>query len=470
MQGTILIIDGVSTNRIMLKVQLCAAWYHVVQADRLEGIGPLIRRTTPDLIISAMTLPDGTASDLHRMLEADPDLARIPMIAVTAQNDQPARLRALSEGIEEVLSQPLDDVILQAQIRRLLRACSQAQDLQLEDSSTRMPGLEEPIAKFLPAPAVSRVVMLTHTPAMAPAWRQGLTKETRHRVECYPMADIRSLMHQPPPDVVVLELPDATDCIGLRLLADLRARSRTRDAIIIAVPNPANPALAAEALDRGAHDVLPHGFCAKELSLRIAAQLRRRARHSRIRASVRDGLRAAMHDPMTGLYNRRYAIPQIHEIARRAHQDDNQFALMMVDLDHFKRVNDRYGHVAGDAVLTEAAHRLRATLRASDIIARIGGEEFIIALPNVTARRAESVADALRRAINDTTFHISGVAQPLHVTTSIGLCVSPRGAQGDTGWAEPEERVTHMISQADEALYTAKNAGRNRVSHAWKAA
>jgi two-component system cell cycle response regulator len=474
-QGTILIIDGVSTNRIMLKVQLSAAWYHVVQSDRIEGVLPLIRRTMPDLIVTAATLPDGSAMDLHALLASERDLASIPILAITAQNDHAARLRALAAGIDDVLSQPIDDVMLQAQIRRLLRADSQTQDLHLHDQTARVPGLEEPIARFLPAPPVSRVALLTHTSATAPSWRQDLSKQTRHKIECYPMADIRGLMNQPPPDVVVLELPDVKDCVGMRLLADLRARSRTRDAIIIAIPNPANPTLAAEALDRGAHDVLPQGFCAQELSLRITAQLQRRAKRTRIKASVRDGLRAAMHDPMTGLYNRRYAMPQIREIARRASQEGQSFALMMVDLDHFKRVNDQFGHMAGDAVLIEAAHRLRATLRANDIIARIGGEEFMIALPNVTETRAVSVADQLCRTINDAPFHVTNAPRPLNITTSIGLAVGPESAthirSGQAGWnVDPAETVTQMIAQADRALYAAKSAGRNQVTPAWRAA
>ena len=104
MQGTVLILDGIATNRIILKVQLCASYFHVVQSDRVEGIEDLARRAKPDLIITSMSLPDGRATDLHARLQKDEATAGIPIIAICAENDRNSRLSALAAGIDEVLS------------------------------------------------------------------------------------------------------------------------------------------------------------------------------------------------------------------------------------------------------------------------------------------------------------------------------------------------------------------------------
>lgn len=472
LQGTILILDGVSTNRIMLKVQLSSAWYHVVQAGGLAGLAALVRRTRPDLIVTAMNLPDGNAQDLHEALSGDDTLAAIPIIAITPQNDRLARLRALAAGIDEVLSQPLDDVLLQARIRSLIRSRSAADDLHLQSGAGRVAGLAEPAAEFAAMaepvhPAhLAEVALVTYRAATGAVWRARLKGTVPHRLSSYQMDNVQALMDQPVPDAIVVELPGENDDAGLRLLADLRARSATRHAAIIAVPNPGNSHLAAEALDRGAHDVLQGGFCADEMALRLEAQLLRKARSDQLHDNLRDGLRAAMRDPMTGLFNRRYALPKLAGIARKSAVDRHSFAVMMIDLDHFKLINDRYGHQAGDAVLVETAHRLRAALRPEDLIARIGGEEFMIVLPDTGQDAAMDAADRLCRQINATPFVVPGARQPVQVTTSIGVVVAPPPARSfahQSGIAG-DQITTALIGQADQALYEAKDAGRNQFT------
>jgi len=474
-QGTIVILDGVSTNRIMLKVQLSSAWFHVVQAEGLTGLGTVLRRTRPDLIVTAMTLPDGTALDLQDMLARDAVLASIPIIAITPQNDRVARLAALGAGIDEVLAQPLDDMLLQARIRSLIRARSLDDDLRLQGGAARVAGMAETAAEFsypsqstatvAPLPPAN-VAIVTSQPATGAVWRARLKGVVGHVLTSHQIANVQALMEQPEPDAIILELPVDGDGAGLRLLADLRARGATRNAAIIAVPNPGNLPLAAEALDRGAHDVLHGGFCADELALRIDAQLRRKARLEQIRSNVRDGLRAALRDPMTGLFNRRYAMPWLSRIARYSSENGQSFAVMLADLDHFKSVNDRFGHPAGDAVLIETARRLTAASRPDDMIARIGGEEFMIVLPVAGQNAAMAAADRLCRQINATPFDIPGVAQPVKVTISIGIAVSPPPARlAEPATGEFGDHVTNLlIGQADRALYQAKGAGRNQFT------
>ena len=134
---------------------------------------------------------------------------------------------------------------------------------------------------------------------------------------------------------------------------------------------------------------------------------------------------------------------------------------MMADLDHFKQVNDRFGHAAGDAVLMETARRLRSQMRTEDVLARVGGEEFMMVLPNTTRPQALEMADRLCQRINRELFRIPGQKTPIPITTSIGLfaidgqCLTTPFLRQD---------VPSLLAQADRALYEAKGAGRNQVS------
>lgn len=459
MQGTILILDGVSTNRIMLKVQLSAAYYHVVQSDGVKDLLALARRAQPNLIVTAMTLPDGSAMDVRALLQQDENLRHVPVIAVTSQNDKTARLAALKAGIDDVLSHPLDDVVLQARIRSLLRVRSSTEDLNLRDANASMLGFAEPVTGFAPA---SRVALLTRDAATGALWRARLKGHVRDHLQAHQLGDIHKLMAEPVPDAFVVDLTSSHPETGLRLLADLHARSMTSKAALIAVVPPGAPALVADALDRGAHDVLQDGFCADELSLRLRAQLHRKACSDRLRNSVRDGLRAAVRDPMTGLHNRRYAIPHLASVSQDAVRSGGSFAVMLADLDHFKQINDTFGHQVGDAVLTELARRMKALFRTQDMIARIGGEEFLIVLPETDQATASQVASRLCREVSSRPFHCPGLAEPIHVTASIGVVLGPTSQSAVA--LTSEQHASALIGQADRALYEAKDKGRNTVS------
>ncbi|GEM_PF-1601645 len=162
--------------------------------------------------------------------------------------------------------------------------------------------------------------------------------------------------------------------------------------------------------------------------------------------------RLAVTDDLTGLYSRRYLLEHLQQEQHRASRYKVPFCIMLVDLDHFKRVNDQYGHLAGDQVLKSFSNLLRKCTRQSDIVCRYGGEEFLIVLTNTLLNAAKVVAERIRMSTRTQT-HCSAKGGTFQVTCSIGLTEYEQGIHD----------VNALINFADEALYRAKYLGRNRV-------
>ena len=262
-----------------------------------------------------------------------------------------------------------------------------------------------------------------------------------------------------PPDVFVIVVYRGTRDTSLRVIAELRASPITRHSRIVAVVHEPKPRLAASLLDMGANDVVSGDIGPPELSLRLGMQIRRKHMIDHLRDRVKDGLRAAMIDPLTGLYNRRFALPFVQKLIEMPRHDARPFALMVADLDHFKRINDTYGHAAGDTVLRHVASLLRDNLQGDDMVARIGGEEFLIALPDTDTAHARQRADQLCRIIGDAPANPGGGVGPIHVTVSIGVTLVRPERHADT------LSVDALLKEADRALYGAKARGRNTVTY-----
>jgi two-component system, cell cycle response regulator len=456
MSGTILIVDDVATNRIVLKARLSAACYDTIQAaDALSALR-LARLRQPDLILLDVMLPGLSGIELCQRLRADPLTREIPVIMLTAFRDADARREALRAGADDFLSKPMDETMLLARIRNLLRAHETEKELRLRDETVRAVGLGEAPAEF-DCPGTIALIAARRETALA--WRRALEPHLSDRLVVIPR---EAALADPSvtPDVFVIAADLAEQGDGLRLISDLRSRAATRHSNVCIVLQDGAENTGAMALDLGANELLSADFDAQETALRLHAQLRRKRQADRLRASVRDGLRLAVTDPLTGLHNRRYAMPHLARIAERARQTGRSYAVMVLDLDRFKEVNDTWGHAAGDAVLVEVARRLRDNLRPVDLLARIGGEEFIVAMPDTQLGTARLAAERLCQVIEATPIPIPGAAGSVRVTLSIGLAMGKCPPEG----CDDQKTADEVLERADRALLGAKAEGRNKVA------
>jgi len=457
MAGRILIVDDVATNRIVLKVRLTEARYEVLVAeDAATGI-QLARSRMPDLVLMDGSLPDAGGVAALRQLRDDPATARLPVIMMLAGGDPASRLAALQAGADDVMAKPMDETRMLARLRALLRSCGMTEEMRARDAALGPIGMTEAPGSFA-RPGL--VALVTEKPGPALQMRSTLAPHMPDRL----VIRSRDGALGPPddpvvacPDVYVIEADLSARGDGLRLMSDLRSRSATRHAAVcVRLPAPSDSD-AAMAFDLGADDVIDAGLEPREVAVRLRRLLDRKRRDDQLRTTLSDGLRLAVIDPLTGLFNRRYALAQLGRIAERTQKAESGFAVLAIDLDRFKAVNDSHGHAAGDSVLTEVARRLSLNMRAGDLLGRIGGEEFVVALPQTSASQALALANRLRLAVEADPVRIDA-ATAIPVTISIGVAVS--GPVTPAG-AEP---VSAALDRADRALMRAKADGRNQVT------
>jgi two-component system cell cycle response regulator len=242
------------------------------------------------------------------------------------------------------------------------------------------------------------------------------------------------------PDVALVHVECCADLVG-EIKADPDAYGT---AIIMIERAGLSPQAALEGLRRGVQDYLVEPVAAGEVLTRVEAAARTKdlqtelvAQGARLEALLRE-------DALTGLSNRRAILTQLGGMVSGARRHGHPLSIAILDLDHFKRINDTHGHKCGDDVLVAAVHAMGAHLRAEDQLGRLGGEEFLVLLPDTKGEAATHVADKLRA-------EVAGAPAPVPVTVSVGVATW----DGET----PEE----LLQRADEALYAAKESGRDRV-------
>ncbi|MGI1663539.1 diguanylate cyclase [Palleronia sp. KMU-117] len=460
MAGRILIVDDQTGGRLCLRVRLTEARYDVTAAASGAEALAALASAPADLAIVDATLGDVPAAELCRRMKADPGLRDIPVLILSDSRDRAGRIAALRAGAEDVMAKPVLDAALLARVRSLLRVRETRSETRRRDQTAAGFGFAEAPASFEDP---GRIALVAADAATGDRWRDGLGGLVPDRVEMLsPDAALDEADRARAADAFVIDADLPRPGGGLSLVTDLRSRPGTRHAAILFAHRDEDAGAGAAALDLGANDLLPVHADPAEIAIRLRAQLDRKRESDRLRRTVEDGLRLAATDALTGLFNRRYALAYLDRVAREAATRGQPYAVMLADLDHFKRVNDTLGHAAGDVVLRTVATRIRDALRGADMVARLGGEEFLIVMPETDFARALPAAERLCRAVADQPVPLAqgagAQAASVRVTVSIGVAVG--GGPGSDLFETPHA----LIEKADRALYRAKAQGRNTVT------
>jgi len=257
-----------------------------------------------------------------------------------------------------------------------------------------------------------------------------------------------------PVDIILcdLEMPRID---GFKFLSMMKSRPDLQDTPVIMLTGRDDRDLKIKGLEQGASDYITKPFDTEELVARVKVHLKVKNLQDDLKRTNELLLELSNTDHLTGLFNRRYLMEALGKEVQRSLRKKGNLSLIILDIDHFKQVNDRYGHLQGDVVLQKVALQLQKELRAYDTAARYGGEEFIAVLPDATLEEAVFVANRVRASVHGTRF--SGALSELSLTVSIGVA----------RFSSPDcTSVDSFIKLADDALYRAKANGRNRVEAA----
>jgi two-component system cell cycle response regulator len=251
------------------------------------------------------------------------------------------------------------------------------------------------------------------------------------------------------PDVMLLDV-EMPEMSGWDVLAAMKADPDLRDVPVVFLTGRSDTTDMVDGLRLGAHDYLRKPCEPTELLARVQAAARVKRLQDELRQRNEDLDRISRTDALTGLRNRRHVEEYLVKLTSLARRNAEPIAVLVIDIDHFKSVNDRHGHEAGDAVLREVAGRMLGSVRLEDMVGRWGGEEFLVVLPNTAAEGAAELAERLRQVVAETPCRLAD-GDAVQVTISVGCAAS---LIDDAG---------RLVRSADAAMYEAKESGRNRV-------
>ncbi len=449
MSARILVVDDIEAHVRLLEAKLTAEYYEVATANDGPTALAMAADMLPDIILLDVMMPGMDGFEVCRRLKDDPATRHIPVVLVTALDGRADRIGGLEAGAEDFLTKPIDDVMLFARVRSLTRLKLIIDELREREASGRRMGVIASAASRLGGNG-GRVLIVDDNERQAERVFNELSLEHRPVLEKDP--EKAHLTARGPVDLVIVNAT-AKDFDGLRFAATLRSDESTRHLPILAIVDTDERSRVVKALEIGVNDLLPKPVDPQELSARVRTQIKRKRYTDFLRDNLDHSLELAVTDQLTGLHNRRYMTGQLNALVNRAAHGGDPVAALMIDIDHFKKINDSFGHPVGDEVLREFAVRLASNVRAIDLPCRYGGEEFTVIMPDTRLEDAHRIAERIRLHVAGSPFRVANGEEMLTVTISIGVA----STHGDDDTPEA------LLKRADDAVYEAKSGGRNKV-------
>lgn len=456
MTARVLVVDDILPNVKLLEAKLKAEYYDVVTA--LNGPEALkkIVESSPDVVLLDVMMPGMDGFEVCRQIKANPAVAHIPVVMVTALTDTEDRVRGLENGADDFLSKPVNDVSLMARVRSLVRLKMTIDEWKARETTASQLGVNDETTTVMNQPSDNaNILLLEDMEFESNRIRDTLARDQSKVTVVKSGVDAIAEINQQEFDLIIVSLNLAKED-GIRFCAHLRSNERSRSIPIVMLAEEADMTRVAHGLEIGAHDYLLRPLDKNEIMARCRSQIRHKRFQDKLRSNYEMSLSLALTDPLTGLYNRRYLEAHLQKTLVSARENRKPVGFLYMDIDYFKKVNDTYGHQVGDEILQGFARRIKDGLRSFDLVARLGGEEFVAVLPDTTEDVAMVIAERLRKAVADIPFPCSAPDGQLSITSSFGaVVVNDMEVENIT--------ATDLIKHADEQLYAAKHGGRNCV-------
>ncbi len=451
MTGRILVVDDQPLNVKLLEAKLTSEYYDVLTASGGAAAVRIATEERPDLILLDVMMPDMDGYEVCRILRDQPETMHIPIVMVTALSDTADRVVGLEAGADDFLTKPVDDLALFARVRSLLRFKVTFDELRLRFGVDSAAQLEEMAPIWNESLEDSNVLLLEDFDSRARMISEPLSAHHKVVVVDEEKACFAELENGGYDAVIVSLSLDTID--GLRVVSQLRSRPQTRMLPILVLVEDGEMERLAKALDLGVTDYVMAPIDRNELIARARMQVRRKRYQDRLRTNLEASVSMAALDELTKLHNRRYLTTYLKREFERSRQTGKPLSLIILDVDHFKKVNDSHGHAVGDVVLIELGSRILQLTRSSDFPARYGGEEFVVVMPETDPTVARAVAERLRHGVAEKPFAAVKDDLLLDVTISVGVA----------NLTDDVETPDDLFRLADDALYKAKAGGRNQV-------
>ena len=452
MTARVLVVDDVPPNVKLLEAKLTSEYFDVLTAFSGPEALEVISREHPDIVLLDVMMPGMDGFEVCRRIKADKVTAHIPVVMVTALDQPSDRVAGLDAGADDFLTKPVQDLALFARVRSLVRLKVMMDELRNREATGVNMGWDNVPSTELEInlPADGSILIVDEQERVMERIARALD-DVGELTFMSGGDDVAERAREKNFDLIIVSLT-MRNTDGLRVCSKLRSFEETRHVPILVMVDDGNTKLLVRALEMGVNDYVVRPVDRMEFLARVKTQLRRKRYADKLWENFHMSMQLATTDAVTGLYNRHYLTSHMETQIQSADRKGKTLSVLMMDIDHFKRVNDTHGHAVGDRVLKEFAMRIGKNIRGVDLAARYGGEEFVVMMPETPVDWALMIAERLREEIADNPFEVGLKDGPLNITVSIGVAAS-----------QADETPSQLLEVADKALYAAKEGGRNKV-------